>query len=420
MIPRISKGSSAYGALAYDHGPGRRDEHLNPHKVAGNVPGRTWQERARVIDRHAREVRPDAVKPLHRTSLRISETDRRLTDREWKQVAHEYVQRMGFERCPWEATRHADDHIHITVNRVQWDGKLARNSNDYAKAQSASRRIEKQHGLEDASRKFNRARPEISKGEKESAQRRQVQPEREQLRAKVSAAERASDGSRASFEAALTERGVAHRANVSKSTGRVSGYSYGLAGHTAAPKGEPDKAREQVWFKGSQLGRDYSWQNTEQRLAEQSRDVRGRVDRPASRAPDAGTKAGRRPAVAAAARSEGGDEPNTNASPARAPMTREQARDEAARRSRARTGSGREGPEQRPQVHHSGGPRGAARPQPTQNDPQSPTRGAPMDAKSPGNFNRDDATQEAQRRAAEREHQRAQERERDRHQEHER
>lgn len=324
MIPRISKGSSAYGALAYDHGPGRRDEHLNPHKVAGNVPGRTWQERAKLIDRHAREVRPDAVKPLHRTSLRISETDRRLTDREWKQVAHEYVQRMGFEQCPWEATRHADDHIHLTVNRVQWDGKLARNSNDYAKAQAVSRRIEKQHGLEDASRKFNRARPEVSKGEKESAQRRQVQPEREQLRAKLSAAERSSDGTRASYEAALTEQGVHHRANVSKTTGRVSGYSYGLAGHSAAPKGEPDKAREQVWFKGSQLGRDYSWQKTEQRLGERVRSEfaargGGATDRqaPASTGRSAGTspqEAGTR-AVRAA-----------DAAP---PMTRDQAREHA-------------------------------------------------------------------------------------------
>lgn len=269
MIPRISKGTSAYGALAYDHGPGRRDEHKNPHKVAGNVPGRTWRERAKAIDSHARAARSEVLKPLHRTSLRISESDRRLSDAEWKQVANEYVQRMGFESCPWEATRHADDHIHITVNRVQWDGKLATTSHDYAKAQAASRHIEKVHGLEDASRKFRRERPEVSKGERESAERRNVLPEREQLREKLSEAERLSNGSRNSYEEKLSELGVNYRANVA-STGRVSGYSYGLHGHLASPKGEVANAPEQVWFKGSQLGKDFSWNRTQDRLLKQA------------------------------------------------------------------------------------------------------------------------------------------------------
>lgn len=327
MIPRISKGSSAYGALSYDHGKGRRDEHENPHKVAGNVPGRTWRERAKAIDNHARTARPDVVKPLHRTSLRVSETDRKLTDREWKQVANEYVERMGFEKCPWEATRHADDHIHITVNRVQWDGKLASTSHDYAKAQAASRKIEKTHGLEDASRKFRRERPEVSKGEKESATRRQVKPEREQLRDKIHAAERTSNGTRASYEEKLTEQGVKHRANISKTTGRVSGYSYGLDGHTASPKGDKSQPQEQVWFKGSQLGRDYSWNKTQARLAERQQEV-SRPDRQAQ---------GDRQGSAVSSRAE------------TPPMTREEARTEAARQAEnRRQGRGRE---QREDIH---------------------------------------------------------------------
>ncbi|WP_454837002.1 relaxase/mobilization nuclease domain-containing protein [Rhodococcus qingshengii] len=321
MIPRISKGSSAYGALSYDHGKGRRDEHENPHKVAGNVPGRTWRERAKAIDNHARTARADVVKPLHRTSLRVSETDRKLTDREWKQVANEYIERMGFDKCPWEATRHADDHIHITVNRVQWDGKLANTSHDYAKAQAASRKIEKTHGLEDASRKFKRERPEVSKGEKESAARRQVKPEREQLRDKLDTAERTSDGTRASYEEKLTEQGVKHRANVSKTTGRVSGYSYGLDGHK-------DASNEQVWMKGSQLGKDYSWNQTEKRLSEQQR------TRTAQPAPERTTppadRTDRRPTTQHEAGQQKPAQPRTAEKPAaKAPLTREQARDRA-------------------------------------------------------------------------------------------
>lgn len=391
MIPRISKGSSAYGALSYDHGKGRRDEHENPHKVAGNVPGRTWRERAKAIDSHARTARADVVKPLHRTSLRVSETDRKLTDREWKQVANEYIDRMGFEKCPWEATRHADDHIHITVNRVQWDGKLASTSHDYAKAQAASRKIEKTHGLEDASRKFKRERPEVSKGEKESAARRQVKPERDQLRDKLDAAERTSDGTRASYEEKLTEQGVKYRANVSKTTGRVSGYSYGLDGHTASPKGELHQPQEQVWFKGSQLGRDYSWNRTQTRLDEQQK------TRTANGRPPAAEN--RRPAVETSVPAARTTPPETQASQ---PMSREQAHQEAVRRAAER--EQRSEPTTRSEE---------AAPQTLEISQMDTPKQTPQH----GQMTREQAQQEAVQRAAEREreqNQREQEREQER------
>lgn len=383
MIPRISKGSSAYGALAYDHGPGRRDEHTNPHKVAGNVPGRSWRDRAKAIDQHGRTARPEVVKPLLRTSLRVSETDRKLTDREWKQVANEYISRMGFDRCPWEATRHADDHIHITVNRVQWDGNLANTSHDYAKAQAASRHIEKTHGLEDASRKFKRERPQISKGEKESAERRQVTPEREQLRDKLATAERTSNGTRASYEEKLTAQGVEFRANVSKTTGRVSGYSYGLAGHTASPKGEQHQPQEQVWFKGSQLGRDYSWNKTQTRLDEQQKTATANGRPPAAET--------HRPAVENSVPAARTTPPETQASQ---PMTREQAHQEAVRRAAEReqrrepTTRSEDAAPQTPEISQMDTPK------------QSPQKH--------GQMTREQAQQEAVQRAAEREREQSQ------------
>jgi hypothetical protein len=262
VIPRISKGTSAYGALGYDHGRARdeRSPHENPHKIAGNVPGRRWQDRARAIDAHIRSTRPDAVKPLHRTSLRIADDDRRLTDQEWKQVAARYVEAMGFEGCPWEATRHADDHIHLTVCRIRWDGGLARTSHDYARAQGACRSIEREHHLADASRRYDRNRPQLPRAETESAARRGVAPEKHQLRDRLLLAEKISGGTRHGYERALADHGVRFRVNVSASTGRISGYSYHLAGHR-------DRGGAQVWLKGSQLGRGYTWAATEGRLS---------------------------------------------------------------------------------------------------------------------------------------------------------
>lgn len=261
MIPRITRGGSAYGALHYDHGPGRRDEHENAHKVAGTVGGRTWKERAHAIDQHIKTTRPEITKPIVRTSLRLAQEDRKLTDKEWRQVAERYADRMGFKDCPWEAVRHADDHIHLTISRVTWDGKVIDQRDNYKNAQTVVRGIEKKHDLINAAERYRRTgQAEISRND--------YAPKKEALRDRITAAERASDGTRSSYESELSKRNVQYRANVSKPTeknpdGKMNGYSYGERDHR-------DAQGEQVWFKGSQLGREHGWTATEKRLAERA------------------------------------------------------------------------------------------------------------------------------------------------------
>ena len=274
MIPRITRGSSAYGAMSYDHGPGRFEEHRNPHKVAGNVAGRSWKERSAAIDSHVQRMHPKLTNPIIRTSLRIAPEDRRLTDREWREVANEYVSKMGFADAPWEAVRHADDHIHVTMSRVNWDGKIVDQWRDKTRAQSTVRDIERRHGLLDASTRYKRDAPELSRNDRERAAResgrtgRVVVPEKAQLRERIDTARQACDGTRASFEEELRREGVAARANVSQPTerhpqGKMNGYSYGLDGHT-------DRNGEQVWFKGSDLGQKFGWAETNRQLTERS------------------------------------------------------------------------------------------------------------------------------------------------------
>lgn len=270
MIPRITRGTSGYGALSYDHGPGRRDEHTNAHKVGGNIAGSSWKQRASAMDDHVSRMQPKLTKPIIRTSLRLAPEDRSLTDKEWRSIAEQYVQKMGYENSPWEAVRHADDHIHLTMSRVRWDGTVVDQWQDKNRAQRAVRGIERDHNLIDASRRYNRDVPQLSRNDVERAQRatelsgRSVDPEKRQLRDRVSAAEKASGGTRAGFEHELTEQGVLFRANVSGPTernphGKMNGYSYRLPGHTDA-EGHP------VWFKASKLGQRYGWAQTEHRL----------------------------------------------------------------------------------------------------------------------------------------------------------
>ena len=267
MIPRVTKGRSAYGALRYDHGPGRREEHDNARTVAGNVLG-GWRDKATVIDGQAQHRR-DVERPIWRSSLRAAPEDRALSDEEWGQIAKTYAERMGFKDCPWTATRHGDDHVHVTVSRVDWEGRLVSDRWDYARAQTVCREIETRHQLVNASERYQRGRPEVSHGEREHAERRGVVPEREQLRDRVAEAVALANGSLESYEQHLGGRGIVYRRNEA-ATGRVSGYSYGLAGHL-------DPAGEQVWFKGSQLGRDFRWSVTQERLNERQ------VERPVSR-----------------------------------------------------------------------------------------------------------------------------------------
>lgn len=270
MIPRITRGGSGYGALSYDHGPGRRDEHRNAHKVGGNIAGKTWQQRSASMDDHVRRMHPKLTKPITRTSLRLAPEDRNLTDREWRAVAERYVQKMGYADGPWEAVRHADDHIHLTMSRVRWDGSVVDQWKDKTRAQSAVRDIEREHGLVDASSRYNRDLPQLSRNDVERSARaseltgRVVDPEKQQLRDRVAEAERFSGGTRAGFERELTARGISFRANESGPTernprGKMNGYSYGLDGHT-------DANGDAVWFKASQLGQRYGWAQTEQRL----------------------------------------------------------------------------------------------------------------------------------------------------------
>ncbi len=245
MIANITKGKSATGALRYDHGAGRKDEHENPHKIAGNVEGRSWQERGLLMDRHHKTYAPKAAKPIHRVSLSVDPgKDRTLTDREWKQISEAYVRSMGYDKGPWEATRHGANHVHLTMSERRWDGTRVPSSHDRRKARSAVDEIERAHGLSRARDSFGRSK-QVQNGERESAARRGVTPEREQIRDAVTDA---AHGARShdEFQQRLAERGV-DAAPSTRNDGTVYGYAFHQKGHV-------DSDGHDVWMKASSLG----------------------------------------------------------------------------------------------------------------------------------------------------------------------
>ncbi|MBO1413807.1 relaxase/mobilization nuclease domain-containing protein [Streptomyces sp. FH025] len=168
MIAAIKDpGSNTRGLLAYLYGPGRHDEHRDPHIVAGFAmlampdPGReeqaTLTQLARYLDEpvHLRnsEVGLKLTNHVWHCPVRAAPEDRYLSDTEWADIAHRIVQTAGIApdgddlACRWIAVRHADDHIHIVATTVREDGRRPKLHGSGRRVATACRQIEKDYGL---------------------------------------------------------------------------------------------------------------------------------------------------------------------------------------------------------------------------------------------------------------------------------
>lgn len=302
MIAKITHGRSASRALAYDHGPGRADEHRNPHRVAGNIAGRDWRVRAHTMQRfisahqNTRQDRQQNVKArddhnqnrpgrqggqgkgergVYRIALANPSTDRVLSDQEWRQIADKFVERFsgrdGAQMGPWEATRHDAHHIHLTISKYGYDGHRMSESHDYRRVAQICRDLEREHGLTNAAQRSGRGSGRV-RADREASGRGEPPKDRDWLRQTVSGVLRDGGGMNE-----LRAAGVEIKLNQA-STGRVSGISYARIPEEArAPTEQQGQDRHgdhgvqrdgdtQIWFKGSQLGKAYSWNQVRQHL----------------------------------------------------------------------------------------------------------------------------------------------------------
>ncbi|NGO69279.1 relaxase/mobilization nuclease domain-containing protein [Streptomyces boncukensis] len=283
MVPDISAGSDTRGLIAYLYGPGRRDEHTDPHIVAawdlagapdpGRDPAATFTRLARRLDHHvdlrAREL-GGRKPPKHvwHCPVRTAPGDRHLTDTEWAEVARRIVAATGItpdgdeQACRWIAVRHADDHIHILATTVRADGRRPRTHRDGRRAQAECRKIETEFGLRRLA-SGDRTAPRTPTGAERAKARRQGQPVtarqwlREQAYA-VAAAVRTVDD----YLTVLRSLGIQVRTRIGPDTGEAIGYSLAAPGDTNA-NGEP------VWYGGSKLAPDLSLNRLRERLAAQ-------------------------------------------------------------------------------------------------------------------------------------------------------
>ncbi|WP_422665424.1 relaxase/mobilization nuclease domain-containing protein, partial [Aquipuribacter hungaricus] len=193
MMPNITRGERMGGLLAYLQGPGRSNEHTEPHLVAGDPAVMAWHDTpvldratalavAAELDHPRRALGVDVVGgSVWHCSLSLRADEGQLSDERWAAIAHDFVEEMGFtgqdlevadatgegvadgaagERatagraaCRWVAVRHGvstngNDHVHIAVSLVREDGTKASTWNDRPRAQRITGELERKHGLQ--------------------------------------------------------------------------------------------------------------------------------------------------------------------------------------------------------------------------------------------------------------------------------
>ena len=281
MIGKIStpRGEHVQPLLYYLFGPGRQEEHTDPHIVAG------WRHPADLEP----PLRPDGTRdftklaglllqpqaalgkrayarPVWHCSMRAAPEDRILSDDEWAAIAHEVLDRTGLapygqedEAVRWVAVRHGDDHIHLVAMLARQDGGKPGLSWERVKVRAACLAAEQRYGLRSTAPADRTAARRPTRAENEKAARRGLDgAPRVTLRRQVATAAAAAN-SEDEFFARLGQAGVLVRKRFSiKNTAEVTGYSVALPGDTAKDGGP-------VWYGGGKLAADLTWPKLRQR-----------------------------------------------------------------------------------------------------------------------------------------------------------
>lgn len=266
MIAAIKQaGSNTRGLLAYLYGPGRHDEHLDPHIVAGFAmlgmpdPGRdenaTLTELARYLDEPVRLRNGEFGKPVTEhvwhCPVRTAPEDRYLSDAEWAEIAQRIVQAAGIAPagddlgCRWIAVRLADDHIHILATTVREDGRRPKLHGSGVRVGDECRAIEKDYGLRQLKKGDGTGNRRPTQAEMHKAERLGWdQPSAEWLQDRIRAAIPHVTGAE-EFVAYLEASGVEVQIR--------RGPSGDLLGYAAGRPGDVNEASEQIYHPGSKI-----------------------------------------------------------------------------------------------------------------------------------------------------------------------
>lgn len=251
-IGKLIKGTNAGGLIDYLLGAKDNQGRFRPKvAIVGGTLGFDGASAKRQFA-SLKKLRPSLSKNTVHMSISLPVQDRDLTDQEWAAICNHWAKGMGFQAY---LTVCHGDHIHIAASRIRLDGTVVSDSHDYRRSEALIREIETtfklipvapSHLLKPDRTTDHLATPKsgelalAAKGEISSkAQLQQL------LKDLTATPITASD-----FIDALEGCGVDVRPNISATTGRLSGFAFGLDGHVLS---------------ASALGRGFSLKNLEKR-----------------------------------------------------------------------------------------------------------------------------------------------------------
>ncbi|MEV0005865.1 relaxase [Micromonospora sp. NPDC050980] len=290
MIPKVTYGARVRGLLEYLWGPGKAEEHVNPHLVAGyddvallapdrrEREGGGWslEELAARLDAPQIAAGERGVQQyVWQCSLSLPAQEGQLDDATWSRIAGRFVAEMGFtgdaERagCRWIAVRHGlsakgNDHVHLVVTLATEDGAPVWLRQDKRRSQQVADLLEDEFGLGKwtPGRSGATKRPELNRPEVDRARRSDQAPDRELLRRQVRAA-LAGAGSEVEWVARMKGAGLLVVPRTSaKDPNQVVGYAVAL---------RPTGAGTPTWYAGRSLDGDLSLPQVRTRWPEAER-----------------------------------------------------------------------------------------------------------------------------------------------------
>lgn len=145
MIGKLKKGSSFAGCIRYVTGKDEARIIASDGVLLG-----TNAEIAQSFELQ-RQLNPRIKKPVGHIALSFKPEDKpRLTDEFMAKIALEYMQMMGIKDTQFIIVRHHNTHnphCHIVYNRINNEGKLISDRNDYRRNEQVTKALKSRYGL---------------------------------------------------------------------------------------------------------------------------------------------------------------------------------------------------------------------------------------------------------------------------------
>ena len=158
MIAKISHGSSLYGVLAYNQ---IKVDELHADVLFGNRIIEPPGDNPYTIEHISRSfgdyltANRKTEKPILHISLNPDPKDC-VTEEQFRKLAEQYMQRMGFGDQPYIVYRHNDigrEHLHIVSVRVDETGRAISDSYEHERSMKVCRELEQRFDLTPATQK---------------------------------------------------------------------------------------------------------------------------------------------------------------------------------------------------------------------------------------------------------------------------